>query len=143
MFASFKDVFSELKKHKELGVYWELMNKEELQELASSPVATIGSHGYYHHDFTNIELEQASRQLVQSKYYLENLIQKEIIDFAYPYGSYNDQLLKQTELTGYKRQLSLDYRSTTRVPSLSNRLTVNPYISWNTQLHYMLKGSYL
>jgi peptidoglycan/xylan/chitin deacetylase (PgdA/CDA1 family) len=51
------------------------MNDEQIKTLASSPLVTIGSHGWQHNNLGNIEKDHAGWELRQSKEYLENLTQ--------------------------------------------------------------------
>ncbi len=58
----------------------------QLIEMAENPLVTIGSHCVTHTPMRGKMIDEQTKELIESKLYLENLIQKEIIDIAYPYG---------------------------------------------------------
>ena len=127
-----------------LADYWQQMTIEEIQELSKSPVVTIGSHGYYHNNLGDIDLENATSELKKSKAFLENLIQKEVTSIAYPDGSYTREVVQAAEDVGYKKQLGVEYlfeldKEDSRI---LDRFGVNPFISWNNQLNCIVKNSY-
>ncbi|NNU33990.1 polysaccharide deacetylase family protein [Mucilaginibacter sp. S1162] len=49
--------------------YWLQMTTEQIKELAASPYATIGAHGYYHNDLAQISPEDAFKEMLQVKQY--------------------------------------------------------------------------
>lgn len=61
---------------------------EMLKEMANCELCTIGSHGWKHDFFYKFSEQDARRDLESSKKRLESLICKEVILFAFPYGSY-------------------------------------------------------
>ncbi len=58
----------------------------------------IGSHTVSHPDLTRLPIDQIERELKVSKEYLENLTDKEVISFAYPFGRYNKNVVKMVRL---------------------------------------------
>ena len=91
IFSAFEGKIN-FKKESKYFEYWKLMNNKQIQLLAQSKCATIGSHGYYHNNLGNILFPNAMKELSNSKKYLENLIQKEITAIGYPDGSYSDEV---------------------------------------------------
>jgi len=127
-----------------LKPYYQLLSDEEILQLSKSRYAEIGSHGLYHNCLTKIPLEKAKEELTISKSYLENIIQKEVISFAYPDGDYNNELISAAEKVGYKNQLVVDYIESNHLQDsrLENRFGINPYISFNNQIQCLLDGEY-
>ncbi len=83
---------------------WQRMaTKEMILEMDKSGVIEFGSHTMNHPRLENIPFEDASWEIKESKKQLENLLQKEIIAFAYPYGNgaYNRDLRKIVLDTNY------------------------------------------
>lgn len=124
--------------------YWLQMTPDEIKELASSPLATIGSHGYYHNDLAHIGTNKAADEMVRSKKYLEEITGKSINSLAFPYGSYTRHIVGAAKDAGYNQLLSMDfhfgedYADTT----MRERFTVNPFISPINQLHATITRQY-
>ncbi len=124
--------------------HWMQMDAKTIRELALSPVATICSHGYYHNNFAEIELEDSIDEIHRSKLYLEDIIQKEIDGIAFPDGSYTKPLLKACSEMGLVKQLASAYlfKEDYTNPEIEWRFGINPYISFNDQIACIIKGSY-
>ena len=91
MYSVLKDVFETVKNDN--LQFWELMSDEDIVKLDKEyPNITIGSHGFLHNNLGNITLENAKKEVIRSKKYLEQLISKEIEEIAFPDGSYNEEL---------------------------------------------------
>jgi len=90
---------------------WKLLTKQELIQLAKSPMVDIGSHGHLHYNLGDISIEDAKIELEVSKKKLEETIGKEINMIAYPDGSYSEEVKDLAEKIGYKFQLSVNYLS--------------------------------
>lgn len=61
---------------------------EQLVEMAQCELCTIGSHGISHGEYALLDKEQVVSDLKNSKTILENIINKPVELFAFPYGSY-------------------------------------------------------
>lgn len=96
-----------------IGTYpdWEQKNQEifyedkilslnEIKELSDLGIE-IGSHTLNHADLRNVELKVAKEELHLSKSILEKITGKEILSFSFPYGSYDDELIKLAFDSGY------------------------------------------
>ena len=92
-----------------LKEYWQLMSDDQITEVSRSPYIKIGSHGYYHNNLGTVSHENALEELAQSKKYLENLVQYQIRQVAYPDGSYTPQLLTAAKQMGFNVQLAADH----------------------------------
>jgi peptidoglycan/xylan/chitin deacetylase (PgdA/CDA1 family) len=89
--------------------YWQLMSDQQILEASRSAYIKIGSHGYYHNNLGTISHDSAMDELTRSKKYLENLVQYDIRQIAYPDGSYTPELLISAKQMGFNVQLAADH----------------------------------
>ncbi len=124
--------------------YWKLMSVKQLKELAKNPLFTIGAHGETHASLIDIHMEDAKKEISNSKEFLETILNQPIDEFAFPFGSYNNELGDYCEKLGFKKVLLVDYNTELdkKIASYRNRFVMNPYISFDMQLVYLLKGTY-
>lgn len=83
------------------GVKKKLMNWEQLKELIKYGFI-IGSHTATHPELTRIPLDKVKTELLTSKIELENNLGSKIDFISYPFGSYNQNIVKIVRETGYK-----------------------------------------
>ena len=124
--------------------YWLQMSREQIRQVAASPYVTIGAHGYYHNDLAKISIEDVKEELVNTKTYLETIIGKPVNSFAFPYGSYNADVVDAAKKAGYDKLLAVDFLSIgdTRNNALRERFTVNPFISIPNQMYATITRKY-
>ncbi len=124
--------------------YWLQMTVEQIKQTAASPYVTIGSHGYYHNDLAGITTADATKELAQSKRYLESVTGKAVNSIAFPYGSYNRAVVNAAKACGYTQLLATDYyhAEDSAEPAMRERLTINPFISTPNQMHANVRGTY-
>ena len=72
-----------------------------LRELAAVPLASFGTHGV-----THVRLEQTSRhelqsELIESRDWLEQVLQRPIDSMSYPHGSISNSVVTAVEMSGY------------------------------------------
>ena len=77
------------------------LSAEDIQTLASHPLVTIASHGFWHRHLTRASEEEVKFELLESKKLLEEITNKEIDLLAYPYGDCNENIEKLSEECGY------------------------------------------
>jgi peptidoglycan/xylan/chitin deacetylase (PgdA/CDA1 family) len=128
----------------QLSVYWELLNEDEILSLSRNPLITIGSHAQLHNCLNELPHKEALDELRISKKYLENIIQKEVNELAYPDGAYTDELALDAFEMGYSIQLIGDYltEKSKTFSFMLPRFITNPHISNYNQLFCMAKGRY-
>jgi len=90
--------------------FWELMNKEDIQKLATSGISEIGSHGYLHYNLGIIGKGDAVVEMKKSKELLEYAGNKKVDMIAYPDGSYTSEVKDQAENLGYDKQLAVNFK---------------------------------
>jgi peptidoglycan/xylan/chitin deacetylase (PgdA/CDA1 family) len=74
----------------------------DLKELAQQPMASIGAHGASHVKLTECTDVQLRNELVSSKNYLEDIIQKPVETLSYPHGAVNQKVIDFAVDAGYK-----------------------------------------
>ena len=124
--------------------YWLQMSKEQIRELSASPFASVGSHSYYHNDLARISINDAVEEMVRSKQYLENTIDRPVNSLAFPYGTYTSQVVEAAKSIGYKQLLCMDFHFPEDHidPIMKERFTVNPFISTPNQMRATITKSY-
>jgi len=124
--------------------YWLQMSREQIKQVAASPYITIGAHGYYHNDLAKINIEDVKEELVNTKTYLETVTGKPVNSFAFPYGSYNADVVAIAKKTGYDQLLAVDFLSMgdNNDHTLRERFTVNPYLSTPNQMFATIVRKY-
>ncbi len=70
----------------EAVVRCEGLTTEQLQRLASSPLVTIGAHGERHINLARVPVAEAEHDMIASRRALEQIIGREVVHFAYPFG---------------------------------------------------------
>ena len=141
MMNNLRQLFPEKPEEEE---YWKQMTPDEIRELSRSEFVTIGSHGYYHNRMDKLSLDEASKEMADSKNYLQHLIGKEIKAFAFPYGNYSRDMVKEAKKLGFTQLLAMDfsYPEDENDDSMRERLTVNPFLSTNNQMYATIAGRY-
>jgi len=100
------------------------MNEEQIKKISSSELCTIGSHGYEHKDFTSYGLENLINIQKKSKFYLEDLIGKEINLLSYPYGKYNQKIDECMKKINFKYTFTSKFGSNEANVKTLNRVDI-------------------
>ena len=88
------------------------LNKKEIKYLVSLGMV-IGSHSESHTLLSRLSYKKQIKELKNSKFFLEKIINKSVDTFCYPYGgkiSYNSNTLKILKKLKYKLAYSVEYR---------------------------------
>jgi len=123
--------------------YYQTLSEEEIQLLAKNPLISIGAHGVFHTDLTVLSPEECLAELQNCKHYLENLTQKKVNAIAFPFGNYNETVLKMCEKAGFSQFLALDINPNVKHKQVRERFGVNPFISFENQILAIHQGKYL
>lgn len=67
-----------------------VMTSSECAALSSSPYISIGAHTVNHPPLARLDYAQQLREISQSKQQLEQLLQKSVTTFSYPFGGKKD-----------------------------------------------------
>ena len=84
----------------------------DIQEISKMGFE-IGSHSYSHTLLSRLSYDQQLHEISSSLNFLQEVIDKEVCSFCYPYGgsiSYNDDTLRILALNNFTSALSVDYR---------------------------------
>lgn len=84
-----------------------LMNQEELLEMQNYGIE-FGGHTSTHPRLAELSTEQAKSEIINSKSNIEKIIGKELLSFAYPYGSLNEEVKRIPQEAGYKFAVATD-----------------------------------
>ena len=143
IYKVFEDDWKHISQDK-LEDYWKLLSEAQIKEIANHPLFTIGAHGETHTSLTDIPFSQAKQDILTSKEELERICNKPIKEFAFPFGYYNNDLADYCENIGFNRLLLVDYNNNidSKNDAYKNRFVMNPYITMEQQLAYLLKGTY-
>jgi len=74
---------------------------QQIREIAKKG-HEIGSHGQTHQNLCTMDEKQVLTELVTSKTDIEELINKEILGFSYPFGYFDNRIKALIKLTNYK-----------------------------------------
>ncbi len=102
------------------------LTKEQLMKMSQDPLITIGAHGVTHEILTKLDEEHRRIEIVESKKLLEEIIGKEVSDFAYSHGAYDSNCLELMKV--YKRgytAFSRPYNTFIRNPYLIPRFNLD------------------
>lgn len=78
------------------------ITKFQLQEMASNPFVTIGSHGCTHQHLKSLNSIDSREEIIKSKDILESIIQIPVEYIAYPFGDAGKREYKYAREAGYK-----------------------------------------
>lgn len=84
-----------------------MMNKEQILEMMKYGIE-FGSHTLTHANLSKISLEEAGREVVESKIFLESKLEEKISTFAFPYGNCNEAVKSKAKEAGYKFVFATD-----------------------------------
>jgi len=119
-----------------------LMTAEELRRLASDLIA-IGSHTARHTRMSAVDPNQGHDELQRSRRMLEQILERDITLFCFPFGAYNSEALQWCAQAGYQRVFTCDPTTAFRAPGefLTGRVAVEP-TDWLLEFHLKLMGAY-
>jgi len=130
---------AEMKKYNFKGVFFVMtvsinrpnyLSTAQIKDLSDSGNC-IAAHTWDHHMVTKYAGEDWNTQLVKPKARLEEIIEKPITDFAYPFGLWNAAAIPEIKKSGYK----MAYILSTKRDSIDPLFTVRRMIvsgNWST-----------
>jgi peptidoglycan/xylan/chitin deacetylase (PgdA/CDA1 family) len=94
----------------------EALSEVELVDLAANPLVTIGAHTHSHPNLAKLPLDVARREITENKEWLEDVLDREVQHFAYPYG---DRASCGEREFALAREIGFRSAVTTRIGNLS------------------------
>lgn len=90
--------------------FWEQENEKETLPLMTDDQLIevhkegfeIGAHSMTHPSLPMLSGEEQVKEIIGSKESLEQLLGEEVLSFAYPYGSFNDETYEITKKAGFR-----------------------------------------
>jgi peptidoglycan/xylan/chitin deacetylase (PgdA/CDA1 family) len=119
-----------------------VMSEAELKQIPSDLV-TIGSHSLTHPRMPELTPSQAKAELGESRRSLERILQRPILLFSFPYGSFSDALIGWAKEAGYERIFTTIPRLALSNPAefVTPRVRVDP-TDWELEFRLKLLGAY-
>jgi len=77
-----------------------LLSWDEVREMSNNGIE-FGAHSVNHPILTKLPLEEAKREIIQSKKDVENNIGKQVFSFCYPNGNFNYEIVKFIKYCGF------------------------------------------
>lgn len=79
-----------------------ILSWDEICEMKDNGIS-FGAHTLTHANLKNIDLEEAEKEIVQSKAMIEKKVKTNVSSFAYPYGSkfYDNKIVKLLKNNGF------------------------------------------
>lgn len=78
-----------------------ILSKEQILEMSVNGIE-FGSHLCNHFHLTQLSLSDIKHELIESKRLLKEILGQKIYSVAYPFGSYNSEVLKMADEAGYE-----------------------------------------
>jgi len=118
------------------------MSAEQLRALPESSV-TLGSQTMTHRKLTELLPELAKREIVDSRLQLEKILNRPVTLFSFPYGKFNQELLRWCREAGYKRAFTTEPFLAFAEPGefVTGRVSVDP-TDWELEFWLKLVGAY-
>lgn len=88
-----------------------MISTEQLKQLAKSNYALIGAHTISHPSLSSLKYEEQFNEIYGSKNRLENIIQKKVKLFSYPFGTrsdYDDNTIEILRKLGFERAMTTE-----------------------------------
>jgi peptidoglycan/xylan/chitin deacetylase (PgdA/CDA1 family) len=104
------------------------LTEEQIKELAQSGFVEFGSHTVWHPYLTKLSQAEQLAELIDSKTYLEKLLNQVMPVICYPFGLYNNEVIAAAKQAGYQAGLTFDQDAWQDPENLYklNRISVYP-----------------
>jgi len=102
-----------------------IMSADQIRELDAAGIE-IGAHTVTHRDLSACSYEEALDEMVQSRQALEEIIDRPVTTFAYPYARYSDSAERAAKDAGFTAALSYSMLTDGRSKYALSRELVTP-----------------
>lgn len=103
----------------------EALDLEELKRLSRHELVTIGGHAETHLPLNSLKEADVFAEMVRNKQMLENVIQREVRHFAYPFGERNTASNREA---GIAESVGFETAVTTRIGNLFREHASSPFL---------------
>jgi len=86
----------------------QLLSPEQLRRLAGSRLE-IGSHGLYHRVLPSVGAEALAAETLRSRELLEDIIERPVSGFCYPYGAVDEKAVASVRGSGYHYAVAIEH----------------------------------
>ena len=102
------------------------ISPEEVKNLYAGH--EVAGHGLYHSSLDSVGAPLASYEIVEDKRRLEQLVEKPLRMFAYPFGMYNSHVMEMLRLAGYQGARTIRSSHSFSIPQ--------DFMEWNPTCHH-------
>ena len=95
---------------------YKVLTIEQIKELSSDGLCTIGAHSVHHVDLAKLSKDQMIEEISLCKQKIETWTGKKIVDFSSPYGAFNDTSISLLKELGFRTHVA-SWGGETRVGS--------------------------
>ncbi|MHB9143654.1 MAG: polysaccharide deacetylase family protein, partial [Paludibacter sp.] len=113
----------------------------EKLSLIDSKYVEIGAHGVKHKNLSLLSTDEAYRELMESKTFLESIFRKKIDWFAFPYDGYTEDIIVMARKAGYEKVLAGQSTHIDNDSFLSGRIAASPD-DWMIEYKLKILGAY-
>lgn len=131
--------------------WWPLSTSERQRRIAPAErwrqlpadLISVGSHTVTHPYLAGLSETEAKRELCDSRVMLQDVIQRKISTFSFPYGDFNDNLVTWCRDAGYQRVFTTRPGNAFQNANefVTGRVTVEP-TDWEAEFRLKLLGAY-
>lgn len=109
-----QQAISKMRMHRHTRPPYTCMSKEQLQEIASHPLFTIGAHTVTHAALAHRQPEIQRQEIANNAAWLKALTGKAPALLAYPYGNYNEATINIASQQGFDAAFTTEERPVTK-----------------------------
>ena len=119
-----------------------IIDEDALGKL-SAGIVEVGSHCVSHKRLTCLPLEEAQRELEDSKQYLEKIMKKPVRFLSFPFNDYDDKILSLSKSSGYEKVFAAAPVPNNHPQSgfLLGRVDISPQ-DWPVESWLKVQGAY-
>lgn len=125
-----------------LWEYWRPLEVDELRQLASRKLVTLGAHGSSHADLSTQPPAIVRDELETGRRWLERVTDRSVDLLAWPFGRATHDGITIARDLGFRHQLLGDPLVEATRGDIHGRLTMNPFVSWRVAAWAVLRGGW-
>lgn len=119
------------------------MTESELKFIDQDSLCRVESHTSTHASLTEINLQQVREELNHSKQVLGRILGRDVTMFAFPYGEYGSEVIRDAQMAGYSELFTLQptLGRMSRSETVHGRFAADPDM-WATEFFLTAVGAY-